>query len=256
MRRRNRQLKRTSTQAEADRQADDLAHALGKALRTARLERGLSQREASDIAGISPSAWSYLEVARDGRGTLATWNRAAVALESGLKAYLAELSAADLPRDSVHLRHQELVIRTAIAGGWRALPEEPIDRDVGKSRSADVLLQRRLEYALVDVWDWFDDVGAPARQWRRRLDAVERYAIARMVGDDPLPRIGGIWVVRATQRNRQLIQEHRNFFASLFPGSGAAWLAALMSPTTSMPAASALLWVTVKGDRLYPAGWA
>jgi transcriptional regulator with XRE-family HTH domain len=217
------------------------------------LERGLSQRQAAEIAGISPSAWSYLEIKRAGRTTLATWNRAAVALGSGLKAYLAELSAADLPRDLVHLRHQELVIRTAKTGGWRALPEEPIDRDVGKSRSADVLLQRPLEYALIDVWDWFDDVGAPARQWRRRLDAVERYAIARMVGDDPLPRVGGIWVVRATQRNRQLLRDHRNFFVALFPGSGAAWLAALTSRTAPMPAESALLWVTVKGDRLYPA---
>lgn len=240
-------------QAEADRHADDLAHQLGKALRIARLERGLSQRAASNIAGVSPSMWSHLEVARDGRGTLATWNRAAVALGSGLKGYLAELSAADLPRDSVHLRHQELIIRTARVGGWRALPEEPIDRDVGKSRSADVLLQRPLEYALIDVWDWFDDVGAPARQWRRRLDAVERYAIARMAADDALPRVSGAWVVRASQRNRQLIHDHRNFFVSLFPGSGAAWLAALTTRTAPMPSQSALLWVTVKGDRLYPA---
>ncbi len=190
-------------------------------------------------------------MARDGRGTLAAWNRAGRAVGSRLKAYLQEVSAADTPRDAVHLRSQELVIRTAAAGGWRALPEEPIDRDVGRSRSADVLLERLLEYALVEIWDWFDDVGAAGRQWRRRLDGVERYAIARMAGDE-VPRTSAAWIVRATQRNRRLVSEHRHFFRALLPGSGTDWLRALTTPGAPMPAAPALLWVTVKGDRLYP----
>ncbi|MEO6350453.1 MAG: hypothetical protein ABIP53_07360 [Candidatus Limnocylindrales bacterium] len=44
-----------------------------------------------------------------------------------------------------------------------------------------------------------------------------------------------------------------NFFHARFPGSGHAWLAALGEPTNPMPNDPALLWVTVRGDRLYPA---
>jgi hypothetical protein len=132
------------------------------------------------------------------------------------------------------------------------MPEHPIDREVRSSRAADVLLQRGPEYALVDIWDWFDDVGAAERAWHRRLDAVERYAIARMVADDTLPSVSGIWVVRATQRNSQLINENRHFFKAAFPGSPDTWLRALSDPATPMPAEAALIWVKVKGDRFFP----
>ena len=104
----------------------------------------------------------------------------------------------------------------------------------------------------MEVIDWFDDVGAPMRAWQRRLDAVERYAIARMSGDDPLPLINGCWIVRATRRNRQLVGEHENSFSARFPGSGHAWLAALTHQTSAMPRESALLWVSVNGERLFP----
>ncbi|HUG30703.1 MAG TPA: hypothetical protein VMQ65_09365 [Candidatus Limnocylindria bacterium] len=106
---------------------------------------------------------------------------------------------------------------------------------------------------LVEIWDWLDDVGAAVRDWTRRLEAVERYAIARMVGDEPLPKTGGFWVLRATHRNRRLVDEHRGFFKSRFPGSPTAWLQTLADPAGPIPAHPALVWVTVKGDRLYPA---
>ena len=258
MGRKNRDGKRTREQAAADRRSDELAGKLGRMLKDARLRRGLTQAAASAIAGLSSSTWSWLESGRDGRGTLATWNRAAMAVGSSLHAFLEAATAADQPRDAVHLRNQELIMRTAAPGGWRALPEEQIDREARTSRAADVLLDRRSalqlrEYALIEVWDWFDDVGAAQRNWDRRLDAVERYAIARMVGDQPLPRVAGCWVVRATQRNRRLVREHRHFFRARFPGSGSVWLAALTSPEASMPDKAALLWVSVKGDRLFPA---
>jgi hypothetical protein len=137
--------------------------------------------------------WNHLELSRDGRVTLATWNRAAVAVGGSLKAYLAEVSAANLPRDIVHLGNQDLIIRTAERGGWHSIPEAFIDREVRSSRAADVLLQRGFEYALGDVWDWFDDVGAAGRSLARRIDALERHAISRMASDDPLPRVAGFW---------------------------------------------------------------
>jgi transcriptional regulator with XRE-family HTH domain len=258
MGRNNRAARRTAAQAGADRSSDELAARVGLMLRDARRQRGLTQAAAANLAGVSASTWSWLEIGRDGRITLATLNRAAMAVGTSLNVYVRQASAAAQPRDAVHLRHQELVIKTAKAGLWLPLPEEPIDRDARTSRAADVLLCRRTPgaaacYVLVEIWDWLDDVGAATRDWGRRLDATERYAIARMLDDDPLPRTSGIWVLRATQRNRQLVNEHRGFFRARFPGPGHAWLAALTDATRQMPSHPALLWVTVTGDRLYPA---
>lgn len=36
----------------------------------------------------------------------------------------------------MHLKGQELILRTAAIGGWRGLPEVPLDRDVLRSRFA------------------------------------------------------------------------------------------------------------------------
>lgn len=233
-------------------------------LKDSRLQPRVTQKHAAGKAGISQSAWSRLELG-DPRASVTTWGRAAVAVGGSLEAYIRRASAAGQPRDAVHLRHQELIIRIATAGGWQALPEEPIDRDARTSRGADVLLRRlysrpgrantpeRAEYALVEIWDWFDDVGAPIRAWTSRLAAVDRYAVARMRGDESLPRTGGCWVVRATHRNRALVHDHGHFFHARFPGSSQAWLRALSDRTAEMPIEPALVWVSVKGDRLFPA---
>ena len=221
-------------------------------LKDARTGRRQTQQQASQRAGISQGTWSGLEREGDGRTTLAVWARAAFAVGASLDAYLRRASAADQPRDAVHLRNQERVIRTALAGGWRSLPEAPIDREARTSRAADVVLMRGSEYALVEVWDWFDDVGAALRELDRRLDALERFAIARMI-DDSMPRAAGCWMIRATQRNRRLVREHRHLFRARFAGSSRAWLAALTTHGTAMPTEPAILWATVGGERLYPA---
>src|SRR5918992_2342085 len=163
---------------------------------------------------------------------------------------------ADQLRDAVHLRIQELIARNAQPGGWKPMPEQAFDRDARSSRAADVLLCRGREWALLEVWDWFDDVGASFREWDRRLAAVERFAISRMppVDDEDaepeLPSVGGCWVVRGTRRNRDLVRDHSHLFRARFPGSARAWITALASATT-MPSEPALLWVTLDGSRLY-----
>jgi transcriptional regulator with XRE-family HTH domain len=243
----------------ADRHASELARKLGMSLLDARRRARLTQAKAAAKAGLSQSAWSRLETEADPRYTLATWDRAAFAVGTSLNAYLPESTAAGAPRDAVHLKAQELVIRMARAGGWHGTAEVQIDREARSSRFADVLLARpRLrpsEVALIEVIDWFDDVGSPLREWPRRLEAVERQAIARMVGEEAVPRVSGCWLVRATRRNRALIGQHQNLFRSRFSGSGRAWLSALTDPTRTMPEESALLWVAVSGDRLFALRW-
>jgi hypothetical protein len=211
-----------------------------------------TQEQAARRAGITQSMWSRLETDPNAGATIETWNRAAFAVDTKLNAYLERTSAATQPRDAVHLRTQELIIRTAARGGWRASPEQQIDRDARTSRAADVLLQRELEYALIEIWDWFPDVGAAYRDLDRRRGALERYAITRMTGDE-LPRTGACWVVRGTLRNRELVQEHVHFFRARFSGSARAWLAALTDPAQPLPEEPALIWVNVKGDRLFEA---
>lgn len=263
----SRNSRRATAAGKAERHATDLSAKLGAALRDARRRSALTQSHAARRAGIAQGTWSALEIERDPRYTLLTWDRAAFAVGTTLDAFIRGASAADQPRDAVHLRNQELIIRTALAGGWRALPEEPIDREARTSRAADVLLHRRraaapaelvgpalpAEYAICEIWDWLDDVGGSLRDFSRRLDAIDRYAVARMIGDDPLPGTSGCWVLRATRRNRHLVAEHRNLFRARFPGSGHAWVTALTNPAALLPSQPALLWVAVNGEKVFPA---
>jgi transcriptional regulator with XRE-family HTH domain len=256
MGRRSRAARRTRDQVAADAHADQVAQRLGKMLLDGRTARRIPQRTAAGRAGISQGAWSDLE--HGASATLGMWSRAAMAVDASLEAYIRGVSAADGPRDAAHLRNQELVLRTAAPGGWRGLAEELIDRIAATSRAADVLLHRPQsrpavdEYCLAEVFDWLADLGGSLRDWQRRQDALERYAIARM-RDDVLPRVSGVWLIRATARNRALAREHPLLLRSRFAGSGAAWLAALTRPDAPMPTAPALLWVSVDGARMYPA---
>ena len=256
---RNSKARRTPTQAASDRASAQLAIKMGRMLRDGRSRLRQTQQQCADAAGISRGRWADLEGGRDALATLATWSRAAFAVSGSLEAYVRQTSAADQPKDAVHLRNQELIIRLGKPGGWAALPEEFIDRGARTSRAADVLLHRHSktdgvnEYSLWDVRDWIDDVGGAVRDFGRRLEALDRYAIARMpVGATTLPRTSGVFVVRATNRNRRLVAEHRNFFGARFPGSGHAWLQALADAGAEMPRKPALIWVTVTGDRLFP----
>src|SRR3990172_2356472 len=161
---RHRPPRRTPTQAEADRRSAELARKLGVMLGDGRLRTRLTQQQAADRAGISRGRWADLEAGRDAGGTLGTINRAAFAVGGRLDAWIKETSAADRPRDAVHLRHQELIIRLSTSGAWQPLPEEFLDREARTSRAADVLLTRRptdrpREYALWEVSDWIEDAS-------------------------------------------------------------------------------------------------
>jgi len=233
------QSRRSHRQVEADRRAEQLATFLGRSLKNARNARRAKQVEASTAAGISQSAWSDLERGLGANVSLRVWVRAGDAVRADVRAYLERASAADQPRDAVHLRHQELVARTAATGGWAIGPEHGL----GGPGVADLLLTRADNVALIEVWDWFADVGDAFRTWDRKLErlaANHGHAIA------------GCWVMRATRRNRELLAAHRTLFTARFPASGAEWLAALTNPRTATPQQDAILWVSVQGDRLFP----
>jgi transcriptional regulator with XRE-family HTH domain len=261
MPRRIRTLRRTAAQVAADAAAEQLAAALGKALRDARRRAGLSQADTGRRSALAQTAISRMELGAATSMSLRSWSRVAHVLGTDLRAYLAHRSATDAPRDSVHLRTQELLARTAEGGSWRSIPEFAIDDAARGSRSLDLWLERRdargqgIEVAAIEVMDWFDDVGARFRDWDRRLERVRQLAIAtRTIEGDHgsvQARVSGCWVVRATTRNRQLLRDHATLFDARFPGSGGSWLEALAS-SAAMPVEPAILWVSVDGTRLFP----
>jgi transcriptional regulator with XRE-family HTH domain len=262
----SRSKSRTRLQSAADDATQAVLKKLGKAIRNGRTEQRLTQRQAGQKAGLSRSEWSGLELGRKS-ATLRSLNRAAYALGSEVNVYLSAVSAADQPRDAVHLRNQELVLRTARRGDWRGVAEQALDGELTRSRHGDVVLDRQRgagdgvaagaaaprEVSLVEVVDWVADVGESVRDFDRRLAALDRWAVARMRGEGPLPTTSGCWLLRATSRNRRLVNEHRLFFRGRFPGSGRAWLAALTTPTAPLPAEPALLWANVDGTRIFAA---
>lgn len=235
--------RRTRRQVRADERAEQLARYLGRALRDGRLASRSTQRSSADEVGLAQSTWSLLERGSGSNLSLRVWVRATWAVNSDLRAYLERATATTGPRDAVHLRHQELVIRTALAGGWRGRPEAAVAGDGEASPVADILLARGEHVALCEVWDWFADVGESLRSWDRKLARL-----AAQTGSTP----AACWVVRATRQNRRLVSDHSAVFASRFPGSAAAWLSALTDLNREEPAEPALLWVTVRGDRLVP----
>ncbi len=183
---------------------------------------------------------------------MATWAAAAEAVGEQLVAFLEHIPGASLPRDYEHLKRQQLVVSAAMKGGWEPMPESPIDPNVIRSRSIDVFLTRRhrREAAAVEIWDWFNDVGAAMRGLNDKVAAVRRSLGPEGDDRDALWSISGLWVVRGTQRNRQLVRELGNLFAAKFSGSARAWLGALGDSAAAMPTGSGFLWTDVAGTRL------
>ena len=140
-------------------------------------------------------------------------------------------------------------------GRWSAAFEAAVGDALTGARSVDALLTRHGEVAVMEIFDWFEDVGAAARGSDRKLARIEANTIARARPSDGIPafRVSGCWVVRATRRNRALVREHGDVFRSRFPGSPVQWLRALQTEQTPMPGEPALLWVSVDGTRLWAA---
>jgi transcriptional regulator with XRE-family HTH domain len=234
------QRRRTPGQVRSDERADQLAGFLDRALKDGRSSAALTQREAATRSGLSQSQWSGLERGHGANVSLRVWVRATGSVDADLRAYLERASGARGPRDAVHLRHQELVARIARGGGWSSSPETSISG----AGFADLVLTRPNELALIEIWDWFDDVGDAFRSWDRKRERI---------GAAGQARVSGCWVVRATRRNRELVGAHGTLFAARFPASAREWLRAIGEPRRAMPDLPGLLWITVRGDRLFPA---
>ena len=167
----------------------------------------------------------------------------AAAAGEQLAAFLERAPGASLPRDVEHLRRQELVLATAGTGAWAARPEAPLLAG-DRPRSIDVLLTRRerREAVVVEIWDFFDDLGASLRGTDEKVRAVAKIL--------PGWRVQACWVVRGTRRNRALIRSLPGLVGARFPAAGSAWLAALTAVEKPMPETAGLLWTDLRGEQL------
>jgi transcriptional regulator with XRE-family HTH domain len=232
-----------------------LARRLGIALRERRHAAGLRQLDVALAGGVSQSFISRMESGRGQDASIETWLAVATAVGSELAAFFDDAPGAARSRDYEHLKRQQLVITTAAAGGWHPSVERRSDTRSAWPGSVDGQLDRagRRETAVVEIWDWFNDVGEAARGLIRKVTAIEREQAARELDGAPQWRVSGLIIVRGTRRNRQLLAEFGALFRAVYPASSRAWLAALTRPDAEMPRDPGLLWTDVRGTRFFAA---
>jgi transcriptional regulator with XRE-family HTH domain len=152
------------------------------------------------------------------------------------------------PADAGHLAMQELVLRLGRIAGYAGSFELPT-RPIEPWRSVDVGLtdERRHRMILAECWNTFGDVGAAGRSTRRKRADHEDLAVGRWGTDS---HVGVVWVVRATARNRALLQRYPEVFDSRFPASSRSWVDAL-TLGAAPPREAGLVWCDVGATRLF-----
>lgn len=94
----------------------------------------------------------------------------------------------------------------------------------------------------------FGDIGASARSSDRKAAEAEGLAISLGHGD--LYAIHVCWVVRDTRRNRELLARYPETFASRFPASSRAWVAAITTGSAP-PLGRGLIWADLRATRVF-----
>jgi hypothetical protein len=97
---------------------------------------------------------------------------------------------------------------------------------------------------LVEVWNWFDDVGGSIRSLDGKKAALRGRLKARAEDGEGTWTIRCLFVVRRTRRNERLVREVRAVFAARFPASSGAWLGALTDPARLVPSEDGFVWST------------
>jgi transcriptional regulator with XRE-family HTH domain len=236
-------------QLETQRAADEIVRRMGSAIRSARKRRQITQSRLAEQVGISQSEVSRLELGGGRAVPIATW--VAVADAVGLRSRF-ELARdwQEQPVDAGHLAIQELLLRLSRAIGSTGSFELQI-RPNDPARSIDVLIRddRRRRLIVAEAWNTFGDLGAGARSFDRKLAATRDIAVA--IGGGRPYDVHGVWVVRATKRNRELVGRYPAVFAGPFPGSSTRWVRTLINGDPP-PAEAGLVWSDVAATRLFP----
>jgi transcriptional regulator with XRE-family HTH domain len=239
---------RTVLSRDAARMNREQVARLGAEVRDARLRRRLTQARLGARVGLSQSAISRAERGLGGGLTLDAWQRIAVALGVSLRFAFQRDPLAETA-DAGHLAMQELVLRLGRAAGYHGLFELPT-RPAEPWRSIDVALRddARRRAIVAECWNSIGDVGAAARGTARKQAEAQAAAAARW--GEGAHRVGSVWVVRATARNRAIAARYPEVFAARFPGSSRAWVDAL-AHGAEPPAEPGLVWSDPAATRVF-----
>ena len=243
---------------EADRLGRELRARIGRDVQGLRERRGLTRSELARRAGLGRMVEGRIE-----RGVanpdLDALQRLAVALGRPLIVSFGGRDPLELPADdrsafvasacAGHLAIQELVLRLGRSAGYSG-SFELATRPAEPWRSADVGLASDEQRRLIEVecWNTIGDIGAAVRVSVRKRAELNDLAVARW---GPTGTAHLVWVVRATARNRALVNRYPEIFARAFPGSSRRWFEAI-TRGTAPPDEPGLIWADVRGTRLFP----
>ena len=239
-------VRRSHLAVEATRRLLEQRIRIGGEIRAMRERRAWTRGELARRAGIGRMVESRVE-----RGLtnldLDVLQRIGLALDRPLLVTFGR-DVLQAPVDAGHLAVQELVLRLGRLAGYTGT-FELATRPAEPWRSVDIGLASEAGHRmlLVECWNTFGDVGAAARSTNRKTSELEALAIARW---GVTARVGVVWVVRATARNRALLQRYPEVFAARFPGSSRDWVAALTTGSAP-PEAPGLVWTDVGATRLF-----
>ena len=239
--------RRVALAAEAERRIRGAIGRLGGDVLSMRRRRSWTQQQLADRAGIGRSVVGRFERG-EGPIDLETLERIGLALGAPLRLEFGRDPQADVA-DAGHLAMQELVLRLGRASGYASGFELPT-RPAEPWRSIDVVLADEARYRMVCVecWNTIGDIGAAARASARKAAELEAMAVGRWGKD---AKVGLVWVVRSTARNRALLARYPEVFASRFPGSSRQWVGAVKDGSAP-PDQPGLVWSDVGATTLFP----
>lgn len=240
-------IRRPKLAIDADRLGRELRARIGADIERLRERRGLTRTALASRAGLG-----RMVVGRIERGVvnpdLEALQRLALALDRPLVVSFGGRDPLEQPADAGHLAIQELVLRLGRAAGYGG-SFELATRPAEPWRSADVGLASDAQRRLIEVecWNTMGDIGASVRVSNRKRAELADLAVAKW---GPPGTAHLVWVVRATARNRALVERYPEVFARAFPGSSRLWIQAVTRGFTP-PDEPGLVWSDVSGTRLF-----
>jgi transcriptional regulator with XRE-family HTH domain len=223
----------------------------GAKLAAARRNRNWSQVVLARKVGITQARLSQIEAGRSTGVPTELWFALGRALEIKFQAGYGRDPKEEL-EDSGHLEMQELMLGLARQSG-RMRTFELSTRPSNPAYSVDVGVRDDGQRVLIleECWNRFSNIGASVRSTRRKLAEAEELAVAS--GGEAGPyRVAGVWIVRDTARNREVLERYPEVFAATFAGDSAAWARALTKSDAPVPRAAGLVMGDPRGGRLMP----
>jgi transcriptional regulator with XRE-family HTH domain len=239
-------VRRSQLAVEVARRNQEQRMRIGGEIRTMRERRGWTRTELARRAGIGRMVESRVERGLT-RLDLDALQRIGVAMDRPLLVSFGR-DVLERPADAGHLAMQEILLRIGRTTGYSGTFELPT-RPSEPWRSVDVGLTAATAHRMIlaECWNTIGDVGAAARSTNRKRSELEDLAVGRWGAD---AEVGVVWVVRASARNRSLLQRYPEVFAARFPGSSRDWVMALTTGTPP-PTEPGLIWCDVGATRIF-----